>query len=93
MAIKTELVERIEKGPQQVTELHKVSPPIAYGWEEPEGEAEYVLFSAVSNAYANETFIFPADKDGNILNWHELHGSHNLGMDIPLAIKLFKEFN
>ena len=93
MAIKTKLVKRIKTDPGHVTEVHSVSPPIAYGRDEPEGEAEYVLFSAVNNQYASETFIFPADKYGNILNWHEMYGSHSLGMDIPLAIKLFKECN
>ena len=89
--MKTEQIAVVkdEAGCKQV--VLKLASPIAYGWAEPEGEAEFVLVSAVSNGFANETFIFPCDEGGEVINWSELDGSHNRGMDIPLAVQQFEE--
>jgi hypothetical protein len=38
-------------------------------------ETNFVILSHVENAMTNETFVFPSDEDGEILNWRELEGS------------------
>lgn len=42
--------------------------------------ATYAMFSGP------ETYIFPADKDGNILSWGELDGSYRGGLNHERAI-------
>jgi len=54
--------------------LYKLSEPIAsYG--EPENGYEYVVVSAVDNAYATETYIFGSSESGRVSDWTELPGS------------------
>ena len=64
--------------------LYRLDPPIKYkeyDWDNDDNEvvtehvAEYVVVSAVHNAFAHETYIFPADRKGNIEKWGELEGS------------------
>jgi hypothetical protein len=58
--------------------LQKVGSPVSYyiRHTEPEHTTEYVVVSAVNAPYSGaETFIFPADEDGNVLSWAELEGS------------------
>jgi len=58
--------------------LYKVDPPASYytSHTEPEHTTEYVVVSAVNAPYSGaETFIFPADEEGNVLSWAELEGS------------------
>jgi hypothetical protein len=58
--------------------LYKVDPPASYytGHTEPEHTTEYVVVSAVNAPCSGaETFIFPADEEGNVLDWAELEGS------------------
>lgn len=38
-------------------------------------EYEFIIVSAVNHSFALETFIFPANKDGEILSFGELDGS------------------
>lgn len=48
---------------------------------------DYVVISAVNNAYAHETYIFPSDQDGKVLDWSELDGSYQGGTDHGHAIQ------
>ena len=36
---------------------------------------DYVICSTTHLSVATETYIFPADEQGNITSWHELEGS------------------
>lgn len=36
---------------------------------------EYVISSAVDNAFATETYLFPANPDGDVVDWMEMPGS------------------
>ena len=69
--------------------LFSVEPPMEYipEYNEPPKLTEYVIVSGV-NAFGSgpETFIFPADKDGNILSWGELDGSFQGDIDIVRAL-------
>ena len=36
---------------------------------------EFVISSAVDNGWARETYLFPADGDGYVIDWIEMPGS------------------
>jgi len=68
--------------------LYELSEPVEYGWTE-KGETKFVAVSAISFAPDTglpETYIFPCDKDGNVLDWLELEGSFRGGMDHEKAL-------
>lgn len=57
--------------------LYKLTPPIRdRGYDEDDATllVHYVVASAV-NSWAVETFLFPANEDGEITSWAELEGS------------------
>lgn len=56
--------------------LYRVEPEVAYTTMGG-GElfSNYVVVSGVNNFYACETYIFPADEWGHVLDWGELPGS------------------
>ena len=69
--------------------LYRLDPPIVKeSWyeDDPEERYEYVVVSAVVAYSGPETYIFPADKDGNITDWGELDGSYRGGMDHEAAL-------
>lgn len=45
-----------------------------------------VLGEMVTVVLRPETYIFGADSDGTVLDWHELPGSFQGAMDIPRAL-------
>lgn len=55
-----------------IAKLYKLSHPAYY---DDGKETNYVIVSAISNAWAYETYIFPADEQGAVLSWGELEGS------------------
>lgn len=61
-----------------VAHLYKVNPPH-------EGH-NYVIVSA-TNISGPETYIFGANKDGQVLNWVELGGSFQGGLDHAEALR------
>lgn len=65
------------KGWTGVVKLYAVDPPVKYEDDDfKEQETKYVAVSATIAAFSGpETYIFPTDKDGNVLNWGELPGS------------------
>lgn len=66
--------------------LCKVSPPVKYP-SYPDDTlltTEYIVVSA--SLIANETYIFPSDKYGKVLNWSELPGSFQGALDHLRAI-------
>ena len=70
--------------------LYRVEPPISLerDWdEETKGlTTEYVVVSAVVAYSGPETYIFPADAEGNVTNWGELNGSFRGDMDHERAL-------
>ncbi len=51
------------------------------------GTSEYVVASATVVMFSGpETYLFPADADGNITDWGELHGSYKGGLDHAAAL-------
>jgi hypothetical protein len=73
--------------------LFKLSKPVEYGhrWDDddpPLPTTEHVVVSAVCAMLSGpETFIFPADVDGNVVSWTEIPGSSRGSFDIEEAIR------
>jgi len=52
------------------------------------GGIEYVVVSATIALFTGaETYIFPANKDGEVLDWGELKGSYRGGLSHSKALK------
>lgn len=58
-----------------------------FSLNEPLDGAEHVIVSAVDVFGRPETYIFPADKDGNVTDWGELTGSFHGGLDHEEALR------
>ena len=55
--------------------LSGVLPGVAYDADGVTHTTNYVIVSAVHDHLINETFIFPADESGSVIDWGELDGS------------------
>ena len=69
--------------------LYKLSEPIIVNWNvDKDGVAtNYVIVSAVNVPYSGpETYIFPADNDGDVIDWLEMEGSFKGSLDHEAAI-------
>lgn len=56
--------------------LYRLSEVIEYGFGDETTYTEYVIASTANAPFTGiETYIFPADEGGNILDWGELPGS------------------
>ena len=55
--------------------LYGIFPEVAYHADEVMRTTNYVIVSAVHDHLINETFIFPADESGSVIDWGELDGS------------------
>jgi hypothetical protein len=77
-------VKRCEWGVGEA-QLWKVSEPVEYD----DGKrTEFIAVSAARVPYSGpETYIFPADEEGNVLDWGELDGSYRGGLDHREAIR------
>lgn len=65
---------------QGYAELYKLSEPL-------EGHEFVVVSAAFTIDQGPETYIFPANEDGEVLKWGELEGSFIGKMDTEQAIK------
>lgn len=64
--------------------LYKVDPPMTYD----DKKTNYVVVSATTAVFSGpETYIFPANQHGEILNWLELPGSFRGGLDHTSALE------
>jgi hypothetical protein len=71
--------------------LYDVNPPVEY---HKAGEYDkplytwFVVVSAVIAPYTGaETYIFPADAEGQVIDWGELNGSYRGGLSHETALK------
>lgn len=73
-----------------VAKLFELSEPVQYDYdwstELPTKNTNYVIVSAIDSIIGKETYIFPSDKEGNILGWEELDGSYRGEMNIERAL-------
>lgn len=69
--------------------LYKLSEPIDYGWDhgsdDMRGKTEYVAVSGICY-HGSETYIFPTDENGVVLDLGELDGSFRGSIDHQKAI-------
>lgn len=66
--------------------LYRLSEPVPCGWDN-EGSTDHVIVSAVVAPYSGpETYIFPASADGKVMDWIEMDGSFQGGLDHAAAI-------
>ncbi|WP_454113529.1 hypothetical protein [Microbacterium maritypicum] len=59
--------------------LYRLDPPM--------DGVEFVITSAVNHSWAHETYLFPADEDGAIVDWGELEGSYRGDTDHERALR------
>jgi hypothetical protein len=62
--------------------LYRCDPSVHYG----SGKTEYVVVSGVAEVFATETYIFPANADGAVIDWGELDGSFKGYVDHKKAL-------
>ena len=72
------------KGFTGLAKLYRINPPVNYG----DGKkADFIVASAINAFDAGpETYLFPSDEAGHILDWAELEGSYKGGLDHQEAI-------
>lgn len=51
------------------------------------GPFEYVVVSATRMAGIPETYIFPSDEDGDVVDWGQLQGSYHGGLSHVEALR------
>lgn len=70
--------------------LFRLDPPFqSKGWDDEQiGPHEYVVVSATVAMFSGpETYMFPADEEGNVTDWAELPGSFKGGMSRKVALQ------
>lgn len=72
--------------------LFELSEPIEYGYdyetEQYKSSTAFVVVSATGAMFSGpETYIFPADAQGEIESWIELDGSYRGGLDHSQALR------
>lgn len=67
--------------------LYRVDPPVSYGWPHGDTTTDHVLVSAADTYTGPETYMFPADAGGNVLDWMELDGSFRGELDHERALR------
>ena len=66
--------------------LYKVNPPVEY--DDGDKSTLFIVASATAAAFSgSETFLFPADGDGNVVDWGALESSCRGGLDCDKAIE------
>lgn len=55
--------------------LYRIFPEVAYDDDGVMHTTNYVIVSAAHDHLITETFIFPADESGSVIDWGELDGS------------------
>lgn len=68
--------------------LYRLIPPMKYEFDdENPQQTEFVVVSATVGMFGGpETYIFPADESGNVLDYCELDGSFRGGLNHSLAL-------
>lgn len=71
------------KGFTGKAKLYKLSERVSYSG----GKTKYVVVSAVVAPFSGaETFIFPANEEGEVIDWNEMAGSYRGGLSHKKAL-------
>jgi len=89
--VKTATLLRHLDGWKGDARLYRLTPPLTEdrSWlAEPDATHEYVIVSGVTAfGGGEETFIFPALKDGHVKSWGEVEGSFQGSIDHAEALR------
>jgi hypothetical protein len=90
--MKAEKIKDVSKNFRGKAWVYKVNPAVKYDYdydkEEYIKETSYIVASAATVPLSGtETYLFPCDKDGKVLNWGELEGSSKGIYDCDAAIE------
>jgi len=71
--------------------IFKLDPPyVATGYDAEDEKVdeiiEFVCVSALFSVWTVETYIFPCDDEGNVVDWGELPGSYKGGTEHDVAL-------
>ena len=102
--MKAELVKENLEGFQGAVNLYKLDKTLEYSeeWDDEVFSYDYIVISGVkmrSDLMAGlagngqETFIFPANEDGEVINWAELPGSFQGHVNHEEALEGFLDAN
>ena len=86
------LVKKMDGGTGDMR-LFKLSRPIEYDkpWDDndpPAKKTEFVIVSATVAMFCGpETYVFPSNKNGEIVDWGELDGSYRGGLSHSEALR------
>ena len=73
-----------------VAKLYKLSDPLKFGGDyegDPQGETSFIAVSAANAMFSGpETYIFPCDENGKVIDWGELDGSYKGGLSHETAL-------
>lgn len=90
MSKTAKLVKWVNNSINLLQAVYKLSEPVTfpeYRYDGEEGStSEHVLVSGVNSVYAHETYIFPCDEAGYVLDLGELAGSFQGGIDHGAAL-------
>lgn len=78
--MKTAKLVKNLKGYTGKAKLYRVSPPL-------DGHRLVVVSATIAPFTGPETYIFPANKDGEVTNWGELTGSYRGGLSHEKALR------
>jgi len=82
--MKAKFIKDVSENFTGIAKLYSVNPPV----KDYEGnEYNYVVSSGTNVMFSGpETYVFPADENGNVLDWGELDGSFKGSIDCEQAI-------
>lgn len=68
--------------------LYRLSDPVPFGWNSDVSKTtDHVVISGADVPYSGpETYIFPANSDGEVIDWLEMEGSFRGEIDHARAI-------
>lgn len=86
IAVEVPFTDQYDRG---IKKLYRLSPPLT--GEDLIGETyshKYVIASGANAPYSGpETYVFPANEEGEIMGWSELEGSFRGDIDCDRAIE------
>ncbi len=87
------LIKKLKRNFRGDARLYKVNPPMKYLEDDKiddskETKTSYVVISATVAMFSGaETYIFSADKNGDITEWSEMEGSYRGSLDHAKALR------
>lgn len=85
-------IRKLDDGRPADARLYRLDKSVTFQrYDGDKRTTDMVVVSAVTAMGGSETYIFPADLDGNVLSWLELPGSFRGGLDHEKALRQLAE--